>query len=103
MGTLPSNSKPNTNGKFQNKGIVCYRCGKGKHQPDQKCFAINPICNKCGKKGHFAVIYQKSKSFSCSSRSAHVVETSDATSILQREPDFHNEYGQPIYVQSHML
>ena len=27
-GTLPSNSKPDANGKFQTKGKICYRCGK---------------------------------------------------------------------------
>ena len=40
------------------------------------------------------------KAFSCSSRSAYVVETSSSTS--QTEPDFNNVCGQPIYVQSHM-
>ena len=30
-GTSPSNSKPDANGKFQTKGKICYRCGKGKH------------------------------------------------------------------------
>ena len=54
-GFLPSNNKPDANGKFQTKGKICYRCGKGRHQPDQKCGAINSICNKCGEKGHFAV------------------------------------------------
>ena len=29
-GTLPSNSKPDANGKFETKGKICYRCGKGK-------------------------------------------------------------------------
>ena len=28
-GTLPLNSKPDANGKFQTKGKICYRCGKG--------------------------------------------------------------------------
>ena len=55
-GSLPSNSKPDANGKLQTKGEICHRCGKGRHQPDQKCGAINAICNKCGKHGHFAVI-----------------------------------------------
>ena len=101
--TLLSNSKLDANGKFQTKGKICYRCGKGKHQLDQKCAAIDAICNKCGKKGHFAVICQKGKGFSCSSKSAHVVETSNSVSISQTEPDYYTECGQPIYVQSHML
>ena len=102
-GTSPSNSKLDANGKFQTKGKTHYRCGKGKHQPDQKCAAIDAICNKCGKKGHFAVICQKGKGFSCSSKSAHVVETSNSVSTSQTEPDYYTECGQPIYVQSHML
>ena len=99
----PSNSKPDANGKFQTKGKICYRCGKGKCQPDQKCAAMDAICNKCRKKGHFAVIYQKGKGFSHSSKSAHVVETSNSMSTLQTEPDYYTKCGQSIYVQSHML
>ena len=102
-GTSPSNSKPNANGKFQTKGKICYRCGKGKHQLDQKCATVDVICNKCGKKGHFAVICQKGKRFSCSSKSAHVVDTSNSVSTSQTEPDYYTKCGQPIYVQSHML
>ena len=71
------------------KGKICYRCGKGRHQPDQKCGAIDAICNKCGKKGHFAVICQKAKGFLHSSRSAHVAETSSSTSTSQTEPDYY--------------
>ena len=82
---------------------MCYRCGKGRHQPDQQCGTINAICNKCGKKGHFTVICQKGRGFSHSSRSAHVVETSNGTSTSQTELDYYTESGQPIYVQSHML
>ena len=54
-------------------------------------------------KGHFAVICQKGKGFSHSSKSSHVVETSNSVSTLQTEPDYYTECGQPIYVQSHML
>ena len=74
-GTLPSNSKSDANGKLQLKGRICYRCGKGKHQPDQKCAAIDATCNKCGKKGHYAVICQKGKELSHSSKSVHIVKT----------------------------
>ena len=102
-GSLPSNIKPDSNGKLQTKGKKCYRCGKGRHLPDQKCGAIDAICNKCGKKGHFAVICKKGKGFSHSSRSAHAVETSSSASTSQTEPGFYTKCGQPIYVQSHML
>ena len=33
-GSSPLSSKPDANGKFQTKGKICYRCGKGRHQPD---------------------------------------------------------------------
>ena len=91
-GSLPSNKKQDANGKIQTKGKICYRCGKGRQQPDQKCGAIDSIGNKCGKKAHFAVICQKGKGFSHSSRSTS-----------QTEPDYYTECGQLIYVQSHML
>ena len=52
-GSSPSNSKPDDSGKLQTKGKICYRCGNGKHQPDQKSGAINAICNKCGKERTF--------------------------------------------------
>ena len=100
---LPSNSKLGANGKFQTKGKICYRCGKGKDQLDQKCAAVDAICNKCGEKGLFAVICQKGKGFLCSSKSAHVVGTFNSVSTSQTEPDYYTKCGQPIYVQSHML
>ena len=82
------------------KSRICYRCGKGKHQLDQKCAAIDATCNKCGKKGHYAVICQKGKGLSCSSKSMHIVET---TKNISTEPDYYTECGQPVYMQSHML
>ena len=103
FGSSPTNSKPDASGKFQTIGEVCYRCGKGRLQPDQKCGAINAICNKCGKKGHYAVICKKGKGFPHSTRSAYVVEASSSAPTSQTEPDFYNECGQQIYVQSHML
>ena len=59
--TSPSKGKSDTNGKSQTKGKICYRCGKGRHQPDLKCSAIDATCNKCGKKGHCVVICQNRK------------------------------------------
>ena len=46
---------------------------------------------------------KRARDFLCSSRSAHVVETSNSVSTSQTEPDYYTECGQPIYVQSHML
>ena len=94
-GTLPSNSKSDANGKLQLKGRICYRCRKGKHQQVQKCTAIDATCNKCGKKGHYAVICQKGKELSHSSKSAHIVET---TNNISTELDYYTECGQPVYV-----
>ena len=104
-GSLPSNSKTDANGKsanakFQSTGRICYKWGKGKHQLDQKCSAIDATCNKCGKRGHYAVICQKGKGFLCSSKSAHIVET---TNNISTEPDYYTECRQPVYIQSHML
>ena len=87
-GTCPSNSKSDANGKLQSKGRICYRCRKGKHQLDQKCAAIDAKCNKCGKKGHYAVICQKGKRLSHSSKSAHIVKT---TNNISTEPDYYTE------------
>ena len=97
---MPSYSKSDANGKLQLKGRICYRCGKGKHQLDQKCAAIDATCNKCGKKGQYAVFCQKGKGLSCSSKSAHIVKT---TNNLSTEPDYYTACRQPVYVQSHML
>ena len=82
------------------KGRICYRCRKGKHQLDQQCPAIDATCNKCGKKGHYAVICQKGKGLSHSSKSAHIVEIMNNISI---EPDYYSECRQPVYMQSHMM
>ena len=94
-GTLPSNSKSDANGKLQSKGRICYRCGKGKHQWDQTCAAIDATYDKCCKKGHYAVICQKGKGLSC-----YIVKT---TNNISTEPDYYTECGQPVYMQSHML
>ena len=107
-GLLPSNSKPDANGKSTNAKFhltlptsrICYRCGKRKHPIDQKCSAIDATCNKCGKKGHYAVISQKGKGHSHSSKSAHIVET---TNSISTEPDYYMECREPVYMQSHML
>ena len=87
-GTLPSNSKSDANGKLQSKGRICYRCGKGKHQLDQKCAAIDATCNKRGKKRHYAVIHQKNKGLLHSSKSVHIIKTMNSVST---EPDYYTE------------
>ena len=39
----------------------CMRCGKPKHQPDQKCAAKNAKCKGCHKIGHFYKVCQSKK------------------------------------------
>ena len=78
------------NSRLKVKSVIV--CGKDRHQPDQKCGAIDAICNKCGKKGHCGVICQNGNGFPHSSRSAHVVETSSASSS-QIEPGIYNDCG----------
>ena len=46
------------------------------------------------------VICQKGKGLPCSSKSAHIVET---TNNISTEPDYYTESRQPVYMQSHML
>ena len=107
-GSSPSNSKTDTNGKSVNVKFqstlptsrICYRCRKRKYTIDQKCSAIDATCNKCGKKGHYAVICQKGKGHSHSSKSVHIVET---TNSISTEPDYYMECRKPVYMQSHML
>ena len=105
-GSWPSNSKPDANGKSANVKFqstlpanrICYRCRKGKHLISQKCSAIDATCNKCGKKGHYAVICQKGKGHSHSSKSVHIVETTNSIST-----DYYTECREPVYMQSHMI
>ena len=32
---------------------TCYHCGKGRHQKDMECKALEAVCQGCNKKGHF--------------------------------------------------
>ena len=61
---------------------------------------MDATCNKCGTKGHYAVICQKGKGLSHSSKSVHIIKTMNSVTT---EPDYYTECRQPVYVQSHML
>ena len=79
---------------------ICYHYRKGKHSPGQKCPALEAICRKCKKKGHYATICQSSKS---SIYGANLLENStdpaDEKSIA-----FYEENGTPVYMaERHML
>ena len=52
---------------------IGYHCGKAKHSPGQKCPALEAICRKCKKKGHYATICQSSTS---SKHGANLLENS---------------------------
>ena len=85
-GSLPSSGKSDASGKFQIKGKICYGCVKGTDQPDQKCGAIDAICNKCGKKDHYGVICQNGKGFPHSSRSAKSQKIPEKSKLLLEFP-----------------
>ena len=98
------------NGKFQNqqsdKGEICYRCGKGKHQPRQKCGAADVTCNKCGRKGHYARICQsKCQSGSSQGSSGSGAKPKRVNLVQEIPPDspaYFDENGAPVY-QTHMV
>ena len=79
---------------------ICYCCPKGKHSTGQKCPALEAICRKCKKKGHYATICQCSKSSKCA---ANLLENStdptDGKFIA-----FYKENGTLLYMaETHML
>ena len=49
-----STSKPSGKGrKLPFLQDTCYHYGKGRHQKNTDCKALEAICQGCGKKGHF--------------------------------------------------
>ena len=79
---------------------ICYCCVKGKHSSGQKCPALEGICRKCKKKGHYATFCQSLKS---SKHGANLLENStdqaDGKSMA-----FYQEYGTPVHMaETNML
>ena len=57
-----TSSKPSGKGrKLPFPQDTCYRCGKGRHQKNQDCKALDTVCRGCGTKGHFEKVCLKSK------------------------------------------
>ena len=98
-GSLPSIGKSDASWKFQTKGKICYRCADINQI---RCVVLSMQSNNCGKERPLWSNLSEWKGISTFSRSAYIMETSSA-STSQTEPGFYNQYGQPIYVQFHML
>ena len=76
-----------------------YHCVKGKHSPGQKCPALEAICRKCKKKGHYATICQRSKSSKCG---ANLLENS-TDPAYGKFIAFDEENGTLVYMaETHM-
>ena len=64
QGNLAFNEKNfNSERNATSKVEKCYFCGK-KHHPRKDCPAINSICSKCRKIGHFARVCRSQLNFS---------------------------------------
>ena len=90
-------SKPSGKGKkLPFLPDTCYRCGKGRHQKEQDCKAVDATCRGCGKKGHFEKVCLKGK---CSTHSLEVPQASTSTvgAGASGEPLYFDDGGQPVY------
>ena len=89
-------SKPSGKGKqVPLPTDICWRCGKGRHQEEQPCKAVEAVCRNCSIKGHYEKVCMKRKS-------THLGNVPKAsTSSTNSEPDYFNEHGDPVY--AHMV
>ena len=91
-------SKPNGKGKkFPFLQDTCYRCGKGRHQKEQDCKAVDMVCRGCGKKGHFEKVCLKGK-HSTHSLEVPQASTSAAGAGASGKPLYFDDGGQPVYM-----
>ena len=72
---------------------ICWRCGKPRHQEGQPCKTTEAVCRNCGIKGHYEKV--------CMKKSTHLVDIPDSSN--NSDPDYFNEFGEPVYVQTHMV
>ena len=95
-----TSSKPSGKGKkLPFPQDTCYRCGKGKHQKEQDCRALDMVCRDCGKKGHFEKVCLKAKH---STHSLEVPQASTRTTGAEAgEPPYFDDDGQPVF--THMV
>ena len=70
---------------------ICWRCGKGRHQKGEPCKAVEAVCRNCSIKGHFEKVCVKGK------HSTHLVNIPEASTSSTSDPDYYNEYGDPVY------
>ena len=72
---------------------ICCRCGKSQHQKGQPCKAMEAFCRSCGTKGHYKKV--------CMRKSTNLVEV--PSSSRDSDPDYFDEFGEPVYVQTHLV
>ena len=72
---------------------MCYRCGKGRHQKDTECKALEAVCQGCNNKGHFEKVCLSAK------HSTHLLEvpqvSTSATGV--GETLYFDDQGQPVF------
>ena len=88
----PSNSKGNGR-EPPLPTDICWRCGKSQHQKGQPCKAMEAVCRSCGTKGHYEKV--------CMRKSTHLVGVPSSSS--DSDPDYFDEFGEPVYVQTHLV
>ena len=72
---------------------ICWRCGKSQHQKGQPCKAMEAVCRSCGTKEHYEKV--------CMRKSTHLVGVPSSSS--DSDPDYFDEFGEPVYVQTHLV
>ena len=72
---------------------ICWRCGKSLHQKGQPCRATEAVFRSCGTKGHYEKV--------CMRKSTHLAGVPSSSS--DSDPDYFDEFGEPVYVQTHLV
>ena len=70
-----------------------WRWGKPRHQKGQICKALESICRNCRIKRHYEKV--------CLKKSTHLVDVPGSSS--DSSPNYYDKFGEPIYVQTHMV
>ena len=72
--------------------VICWRCGKGRHQKGQPYKDVEAVCRHCETKGHYEKV--------CMKKSTHLVNVPGTST--DSEPYF-SEHGYPVYAHTHMV